>query len=190
MKKLLATLILVFGAASCDSPGDATVDPPSELITHVLITLKDSANIQDSVVARFADPDGPTGAGQPVITGVMLNRGHTYFGSIRLLQIRTDRADSVIEITDDVRELNTQHQFFYTPKPPINNNLSVEITDKDDNGLPLGLSFVVRTVEPISGQPLEGMLNVVLSHYEVKGTKNGTTRSDESDVDIDFPITM
>lgn len=146
--------------------------------------------MQDSLVARFVDPDGPSGSAQPVITGVTLGEGKTYYGSIRLLQQRTGAADSVTEITTEVRELGTQHQFFYTPEPPLNSFMSVEVTDKDDNGMPLGLTFVVRTIPKISGQPLEGALNVVLSHYEVKGTKNGKDRSNESDIDIDFPITL
>ena len=185
----LAALLLTFGVLSCDSPGDATVDPPAELITDVLLTLKDSANMQDSVVARFSDPDGPTGSVQPVITGVTLQRGRTYFGSIRFLEARSDRADTVIEVTDEVRELNTQHQVFYQLIGTVVQTMTVEVLDKDDRGLPLGIETKIRT--SMSGiEPTNGTLHVVLSHFEQPGTKNGTDRSDESDVDIEFPITV
>ncbi|MEZ4696908.1 MAG: hypothetical protein R2832_10875 [Rhodothermales bacterium] len=60
------------------------------------------------------------------------------------------------------------------------------ITDTDENSLPVGLEF---TVTVSSGAAATGTLNVVLSHYD-DVVKNGTTRSDESDIDIDFPVTI
>jgi hypothetical protein len=144
--------------------------------------------MQDSVVARFTDLDGPTGSAQPVITGVTLQAGHTYFGYITLLELRSDLTDSIINVTDEVRELNTKHQIFYTPTGDLAGKIGVELLDKDDKGLPLGLVYTIRVSQGSSG--ITGKLNVVLSHYEIEGTKNGTSRSDESDVDVDFPVTI
>jgi hypothetical protein len=185
----LVALLLTFGVLSCDSPGDATVDPPAELITDVLLVFKDSANMQDSVVARFSDPDGPTGSVQPTITGATLKGGRTYIGSLHLYEVIRDRQDSLIDVTREVRELDTQHQVFYTLEPLLQLVMTLNVTDKDANGLPLGLSTIVRTNAGGSGLAT-GKVNVVLSHYEQPGTKNGIDRSDESDVDIDFPITI
>jgi hypothetical protein len=183
--KYILVLLLAFNILSCDSPGDATVDPPPELITDVLVILKDSANMQDSVIATFSDPDGPSGSVQPTITGVTLSPGKTYIGMIRL----EDRSKTPLEdITEEIREESDAHQFFYTPSEGLQLHTSVEITDQDDNGLPLGLEFKLRT--SVVAAPATGILNVVLSHFEEAGSKNGTDRSDESDIDIDFPVTI
>lgn len=182
---LILAFVLSIGFLSCDSPGDANVDPPQELITHVLLTLKDSANMQDSVVASFVDIDGPSGSGQPVITGVTLLPGKTYLGVIRL----EDRSKTpLVDITEEVREESDAHQFFFTPSSSIQPHASIEITDRDDNGLPLGLELKLRTA--VTAATVSGVLNVVLSHFEEAGSKNGVDRSDESDVDIDFPVTI
>jgi hypothetical protein len=188
MKHLLLSVVMLANFAACGSPEDSTIDPPPELITHVLLTLKDSANMQDSVVARFEDLDGPTGSAQPVITGVTLKGGHTYLGTIRFLEVRRDLTDSVIDVTNEVRELATQHQIFYTPDNSLQPAVSAEVTDKDANSMPLGLAMTIRT-QAVS-TTIVGKLNVVLSHYEQLGTKNGTDRSDETDVSVDFPLTI
>jgi hypothetical protein len=190
MKKLsyLAVLLLTMSVLSCDSPGDATIDPPAELITDVLLTLKDSANMQDSVVARFSDPDGPTGSVVPIITGVTLKRGRTYFGSILFLEVIRDQSDSMINVTEEVRELGTQHQVFYPLRGTVVHTLTVEVLDKDDRGLPLGLETRIRTNN--SGPESDGKVGVVLSHFEQVGLKNGVDRSSESDVDVEFPVTI
>ncbi len=185
---LFLAFVLSIGFLSCDSPGDANVDPPQELITHVLLTLKDSANVQDSVVASFVDIDGPSGSGQPVITGVTLKGGRTYFGSIRFLEAIADRDDTLIEVTDEVLELGTQHQVFYQPDNTLQTKLTVRVTDRDANALPLGLATIIHTQDFTS--PVVGNLNVVLSHFEELGSKNGTDRSSESDVDVNFPVTI
>jgi hypothetical protein len=181
----LAALILTLGCLSCGSPDDSNVEQPQELITHVRVTLIDSMNSQDSVVAKFSDPDGPSGSQQPVISGVTIKAGHTYFGRIQLYEVHRDLTDSLVEITDEIRELNTEHQFFYTVEGQTPNAASVEITDKDNNNLPLGLTFILRAISPANNT-----LNVVLSHYGEAGQKNGTDRSGDSDIDIDFPLTI
>jgi hypothetical protein len=181
----LTVLMLMFCCLSCGSPDDSNVEQPQELITHVRVTLIDSLNQQDSVVAKFSDPDGPSGSQQPVISGVTIKAGHIYIGRIQLYEVHTDLADSLVEITDEIRELNTEHQFFYTVEGQVPNAAVVEITDKDANNLPLGLTFVLR-----ASSPANNTLNVVLSHFSEVGQKNGTDRSGDSDIDIDFPLTI
>lgn len=186
----IAAICLLISVASCVTPSDSTIEPPPELITHVLLTLKDSANMQDSVVARFSDLDGPTGPEQPVITGVTLKGGRTYYGSIRFLEVRQDRVDSLIEVTDEVHELSTQHQVFYLLSNNLQLVMMMKTSDIDANGLPLGLATIARTNENPSHFPQVGSVNVTLSHFEQPGSKNGKDRSDESDVDIVFPVTI
>ena len=64
--------------------------------------------------------------------------------------------------------------------------ITVTITDTDGNNLPVGLEY---TVAVSAGAAATGSINVVLGHYD-DSPKDGTTRSDESDIDIDIPITI
>lgn len=178
MTKAIIAFILLCGIASCVQPTDSDILPDGELITHVTVLFVDTANNADTVRATFVDEDGAIGPRFPIITGATLRAGHTYAGSILL----EDRSKDPIEsINEEIEELANEHQFFYTMS-----SAEIRITDQDENGLPLGLSFMLTT----SASPGNDTLNVVLSHYQEKGAKDGTTRSDDSDIDIDFPITI
>jgi hypothetical protein len=190
IKYLVALLALTFGVSACDNPGDSNTPTDNELITYVVVTLHDSTNLQDSVMLTFSDIDGPAGSTQPVIKGHTLLMNKTYIGKIQLYQLKQDHGDSLASVNEEIIAAGTAHQFFYTPNAAINNYVHVVTTDKDANGLPLGLQFVVHTSETISGDPASGILNVVLSHFEDPTQKNGTSRSTDSDIDIDFPITI
>lgn len=50
----------------------------------------------------------------------------------------------------------------------------------------MGLDFTVAVAE---AGPGTGTLNVVLSHYD-DAPKNGTDRSDETDIDVTFPLVV
>ena len=77
-----------------------------------------------------------------------------------------------------------EHQFFYVAGGDAASRLTVTVTDEDGNALPLGLAF---TVEVSDGAAATGTLRVVLSHYD-DGPKDGVNMSDESDVDLTFPV--
>lgn len=189
-KYILAIAALAVGINACDNPGDSNTPEDNELITHVVVTLYDSTNMEDSVMLTFSDFDGPAGSDAPVIKGDTLLVDKTYIGKIQLYRVIRTAGDSLHPLNTEIREAGTTHQFFYTPNAAIRNYVSVASTDKDANNLPLGLTFVIHTSQTISGDPVSGLLNVVLSHFESPSQKNGTDRSDESDVDIDFPITI
>ncbi|HEX9658873.1 MAG TPA: hypothetical protein VGA18_01175, partial [Rhodothermales bacterium] len=64
--------------------------------------------------------------------------------------------------------------------------VTVTITDEDDNGLPVGLAY---TVDVSAGGAASGTLRVILSHFDEE-PKNGTDQSDETDVDVTFPVNI
>lgn len=171
--------------AACDNPSDSTPVLPEELLNRVVITLLDSVN-QDSRMLSFVDADGPSGSDGPVITGDTLAPGRTYYGLIDLYSLYRGASDSIRRMTEEIQEAGTSHQFFYTASNPLKDIVGIEITDRDANDLPIGIEFKLRT--SAIAMPATGMLNVVLSHFEQQGVKNGIVRSDESDIDIDFPI--
>jgi hypothetical protein len=83
------------------------------------------------------------------------------------------------------------NKFKIFPNPTINSTFTLEILDFDDNNpkLPVGLSFNLSTKSNQSYTlPLLGTLNMVLSHYD--GVPKSTSKSDESDIDINFPIRL
>lgn len=174
------SLIVVIGCKE-DNPASPVPENPQELITKVTLTLTPAGG-GTAVTVTFNDPDGD-GGNAPTIGTLTLKAGTTYNGTIELLDETKSPADTV---TAEVEEESDVHQFFYTPEGGIVGRVTVVITDKDANNLPVGLKY---TATVTAGAAANGTLNVVLSHYDAS-PKNGTTPSDESDIDIDFPVNI
>lgn len=169
-----ATLLFL---PACDSTEpDATESGEQELITRVSLHLTGPGG---TISASATDPDGD-GLGFQV-DPLTLAAGVSYAGSIQVLDEVNDA-----DVTDEIREEAEAHQFFFTPGGTDASRLSVTVTDRDANRLPLGLEF---TLSVSQGPAATASLNVVLSHFD-DGTKNGTTRSADTDIDVTFPITI
>ena len=178
-KYLTTAYALVFATlfASCDStePDDDGAGE-QEFITRVILTLVGGG---DTVTATADDPDGD-GADLDIET-LNLTAGVTYAGSIEL-------ADDINneDVTEEVEAESDVHQFFYTVGGGAAGRVTVTITDEDDNGLPVGLAY---TVDVSAGGAADGTLRVILSHFDEE-PKNGTDQSDETDVDVTFPVNI
>lgn len=168
-----------------DDPTNPENGNEQELITTVTLTLTENGT-SNTVTATFRDLDGDGGAA-PTIGTLTLKAGSTYTGSIELLDESKTPAE---DITAEVEEEADAHQFFYTPQGDVAGRLTVTVTDKDANNLPLGLAFTVAvSAGPAVTGSAANSLNIVLSHFD-EVAKNGTDPSDESDVDIDVPVTI
>lgn len=168
--------LCAFVIVGCDSDDpDEDGAGEEELITRVTITLTPTTGA--AVVAVADDPDGD-GSGFQIGT-ITLAANTTYTGTIQV----TDEINGE-NITEEVEEEADEHQFWYTPSASISDRVTVTINDQDSNGLPLGLAFTVTVSD---GGAASGEMQVVLSHYD-EGPKDGVTLSDESDVDIAFPV--
>ncbi len=184
---LLSAMIIFFSLAACkeDSPSNPGGGNEQELITKVILTLTETGT-SNIVIATFNDPDGDGGAA-PSIGTLTLKAGSAYTGKIEL---RDESKNPVEELTEEVKEEAEAHQFFYTPQGALAGRVIVTITDKDSKNLPVGLEF---TVAVSAGAAVTGSaansLNVALSHFEGI-TKDGTSRSSETDVDINFPVSI
>ncbi len=175
----LAAVLVLAGCESSVEPEDPGPGE-EEVITTVNFTLTEVGNTSNVVTAQWRDLDGEGGS-DPVISGFTLEAGKTYTGAIELLNEEENE-----DITEEVEEEADEHQFFYTPDAAIASRVTVTITDTDGNNLPVGLEY---TVTVSAGAAVTGSINVVLGHYD-DAPKDGTTRSDESDIDIDIPITI
>jgi hypothetical protein len=184
---VLSAMIILLAFAACKekNPGDPDDGNEQELITTVTLTLTESG-ASNVATATFKDLDGAGGAA-PSIGTLTLKAGSTYTGTIELKDESKNPAE---DITAEIEEEAEAHQFFYTPQGALAGRLTVTITDKDSKNLPVGLEF---TVAVSAGAAVTGSaansLNVVLSHFD-DTPKNGTSRSPETDVEINFPVNI
>jgi hypothetical protein len=175
-------LAIAIGISSCGiNDHDHDHDQDHDYATTVIVTLVNQSNTADTIKAVWKDLDGPGGAAPSIIDTISLKSDITYVGSIELYnESKTPKTD----ITQEVKSDDYEHQFFYTPSTGIASLLEWSITDKDRNNLPVGLTFQVKTK---TGAGNKGAVNIVLSHYDSM-TKNGTSKSLESDIDIEYPV--
>lgn len=168
-----ALLPIVFTACDSTEPDDHGPGE-EELITRMAITLFANGQTQTAVAS---DPDGD-GSNFEIDT-ITLSAGTTYKGTVEL-------ADEINgeDITEEIEEEAEEHQFFYTVSGGASSRVTVTITDEDDNGLPLGLEFDLAVS---GGGAATGNMRVILSHFD-DDPKNGTDQSDETDIDVSFPV--
>ncbi len=184
------TTILVFSSCKKDDPKKPVETNSQEVLTTVLLTgynIDDSLNAKYQFSYKWEDLDGD-GGNSPIIDTIALDSGIRYNCKVLIL----DKTKSPIEtVSDEIENEKNAHQFFYTPSTNLVGKFSTEVLDFDDNNpkLPVGLEFNVLTKSNQTyNLPLIGSLNIVLSHYD--GVQKTTSKSDESDIDINFPVKL
>jgi hypothetical protein len=171
--------------AACDDDPTAPVANEQELITDITITLEPVGG-GTQIVTTIADPDGP-GPNPPnaQTAAITLAPGTTYDGMIEFV----DRSDPTApeDITEEVEVEADEHRVFYTVAGMTGVEVPNASLDTDGNGAPLGLSFQVVVDASASGT---GTIRVVLSHYDDAPKGDGSTPSDETDVDVTFDASV
>jgi hypothetical protein len=178
--KLLAILFisaLTFTACEDDhDDDDHNHGSEEELITTVNYTL---TNGDDVVTLSFSDPDGEGGNdGEYSISGP-LTANTTYTGEVELLNESESPAE---DVTEEVKAEDDEHEFFYANTA----GLTIEKTDTDGNGNPLGIETRIN-----SGDAGSGTITVVLIHEPTKPNDNTLASAGGStDVDVTFTVTV
>lgn len=180
---VVATMLL----SACDND-DPDPTNEEELITTANLTFQkmDGANpVGDPVTFSWKDLDGD-GANAPVIDDITLDANATYRMTVELLD-ESDAA-SVEDITEEVKEEDEDHQFFFTIAAAL--NMAVAYDDEDDNGDPVGLVNTVSTAGASSGT-----LTVILRHEPDKdaaGVADGNIANAGGDTDVqaEFDVTI
>jgi len=177
--KLLAIVLLtsiVFTSCKKDDPAPVNEE---EVITTMTVTLSPDAGGTD-IVLKSLDIDGD-GPGTPVITvSGNLTAGATYNGSIVLLNETVNPAENVtLEVIDE----NTEHQFFYTPGAGL--DVATSYANFDDNGNNFGTQFTL-----VAGAAGTGNLTVTLIHQPTKPNTGLTDAGGETDFEATFPVTI
>lgn len=182
--KPLLLLFVVFGlaVAGCGKDPDDPENPDNpneaEVITTLTLTLTDSADASNVVVATFEDPDGEGGNGPTQFDDINLDANRTYNVAVSLLN-ESDPND-VENIGDEVAQEADEHRFCYAVSGAA---VSVNITDTDNNNLPLGLESKWRTAAASSGT-----VTVSLKHQP--GTKDGSCSPGDTDIEVQFNCTV
>ena len=158
--------------------------PEQELITTLKLTLTDTVFPYPEQTFVFRDIDGDGGF-DPTIDSLIIPAGKVYNARLLLLDERNFPSDTS---TNEIKVLNTVHQFFYqsTPADLITDFVYL---DFDDNGKPLGNLFSFAT----KITPSTGKLLITLRHEPNKNGLNVsnndiTNAGGETDIQVDFPV--
>lgn len=166
--------------ASCSSDDDTPeIVNEEEVITTVTVTLTNSEDADDVRTLQMRDLDGD-GTDVAVYTVDNLTANTTYTGSIVLLNETVDPAE---DVTEEVEEENTDHQFFYTPSTGL--NVTTEYANYDDDGNPLGTEFTLTT-----GEASTGTLTFTLIHQPTKPNTGLSDANGETDAEATFSVTV
>jgi hypothetical protein len=173
---IFATLLFV----ACSSDDDNTPEPVNEeeVITTMIVRLQPAGGgTTVTLETRDLDGDGPTPPAVTV-TGGSLAAGVTYNGSITLSNETEDPAE---DITAEVEEEDTDHQFFYT----IGSGLDVTAvaTNTDSNGNPLGTQFSL-----VAGAASSGNITFTLRHEPTKPNTGLGDAGGETDIAATFDL--
>lgn len=186
MKSIFKSYILLFILlsfiilwSSCGSDNDPIIPNEEELITTLILSLQDQNGVTTNI--SFQDLDGDGGE-PPIITAPALKANTSYIGTVQFLN---ELAVPVDNITEEVVEEAIDHQIFYVVSGA---NITINYTDDDGQGNPLGI-----TTSFITGPPDSGVLTIILRHQPDKnaaGVVQGdpTNAGGETDIEVSFNI--
>ncbi len=174
---LLATLFL----ASCSNDDDGTPVAviEEEVITTMTVTLTPVGG-GTAVILQTRDLDGD-GSDAPVVTvSGDLTAETTYTGGIVLLNETEDPAEN---ITEEVEELDDEHQFFYTVSSGL--GITAAATNFDGSDNPLGTQFSLTTTQAGSGT-----VTFTLRHEPKKPNTGLSDAGGETDIETTFSVVV
>lgn len=172
-------IIFLFAVTTTSIMGCKPSTPPDpneeELITTVLINLRDSSGVEANKSFMYKDSDGDGGAAPTVFDTIRLTNNKTYFADLYFLDDSKQPADT---ISNEIVAEADEHLICYTASGVT---MPIQLLDKDANNLPLGLKSTWR-----AGAASSGSLRLVLKHQP--GNKNGSCEPGSSDVDLTFQL--
>lgn len=170
-------------ATSCSD--DPTPGNEEELITFVKLKFTKAGS--EPLEFTWSDPDGEIGSGEPVVEDVSLLADTEYDLSV---SIGDESSGTLVDITADISEEATDHQFFFQPDSDLEDVIDFSYGDEDDNGYPVGLGNNANTSDAGSGK-----LKVILRHKPKKnaaGVADGdiTHAGGDTDIEIEFNVAI
>lgn len=181
LKFLTLVFLLTLFTTACSDDDDVIPTPVNEdeVITTLTVTLS-PIGMGSDVILKTQDLDG-NGPDLPVVTvSGSLIPGITYSGVIELLNETEDPAE---DITEEVKEEDDEHQFFYTIGEGL--DLTTTYTSFDGDGNPLGTEFTIDT-----GAASTGNLTFTLRHEPTKPNMGLSSAGGETDIEARFNVTI
>lgn len=195
MKNLILPSIFAVSLLIAGCSEDPEPENIPELITKATLTFSPTGGTP--VVVSASDPDGEGPQDLQIDGPIDLIKGTTYVLTIELINGLYNPGEEGYDITEEVREEGDEHQFFFSwsdgsfSSPTGTGNIgtsgSVNYSDEDDGGLPIGLTTSWTTAATTtSGKSFR----VVLKHQpDIKSTTS-TSNDGESDLDITFSLAI
>ena len=175
---IMAVILSVLNSCKKDDP---VIPNEEEVITTLIYTLTPSQGGTPKVL-KFQDLDGD-GGNAPVISTDTLDANTIYTGQLELLNEQETPADTT---TNEIRDENQEHQFFFDES--TNLNITVNYNDTDPDGNPVGIENILTT-----GEASSGTLTIILRHQPDKfatGVSQGdiTNAGGETDIQVEFDV--
>jgi hypothetical protein len=177
--KFLAFAALLVGSISACKKDELPHVHEEELITTVTLRFTNTANPNDVVTVTARDIDGD-GGNDPVIGTLNLRSNATY--NLAVTQILNETESPAEDVKEEIEKENYEHLLVYTATPA--SLITVNITDRDKNNLPVGLVGTATTTAAGTGT-----LRVTLKH-QPNGVKNGTAAPGSTDFEFTFPLNV
>ena len=179
MKKFILFLILCSSLFSCKKDEVVPTDD-NELITSVDLTFTDP-NKKISTFS-YQDKDGDPNTKPEKFDRIMLDKNMNYSLEIHVYD---ETKNPKIDITENIKLESDFHLFVFKINPA--SLLSLKATDKDKNGLPIGLLSTGSTQNDVG----TGKLNLLLKHQPpINGNavKTGNESGGSADIDLVFDL--
>lgn len=174
---IMAVSALVLSFSACKKDDDELPEvEENELITTLKLKFTNKAAANDVKTFSWKDTDGP-GGNAPVIEQIVLEANKSYTLSID--EVWNEAASPAEDVREEIADDADDHLFVYKPAPA--GLLSITITDKDVNNLPIGL-----TADAVTAAAGTGTLQIVLRHQP--NVKNGTETPGSTDLDATFAV--
>lgn len=181
MKQLKAGIIfatfLVLMAACSKSVNKPNNENEHEAINKIELIFAETGGATTSFVIE--DPDGDGGNPPSRIDTIKLNRNKQYTLTVKVFNI----VSGVIkEVSSTILAQGTSHEFYFIPSGV---SVTVQKTDKDKNGYPIGFLSSWQTAGAGSGS----ILFKLMHKTGLKGPNDGPNVG-HSDIQLNLPITI
>jgi hypothetical protein len=185
---LFLTPLMILGALSCkkDSSNPTTpIDPGAgsqEYITKVIVTFRAPFGLGPYPSCTFSDQDG-TGRTVKIDT-LKIPKSSVY--DLCHIIVLDETKSPVDTVSNAILKEGAYHRFHFTYMPNNGNGsfMNFTLTDKDKNGLSIGLQFK----DSVGNQSGTGTFNVNLRHFSNGLVKNDDPKAGEADIFVNFPV--
>jgi hypothetical protein len=181
MRKLLVFLCILSVSFSCKKEDLEPVDD-NELITTVDLIFTD-ANKKVTTFS-FQDKDGDGKTPPEKFDKIVLDKNMAYTMEVHMYD---ETKNPKLDITEDIESESDVHLFVFKINPASLFNLKA--SDKDKNGLPVGLLSSGTTQNAVG----IGKFNLILKHQPPvngKAVKTGNEAGGSSDIDLIFDLSI